>query len=57
MIIYPKCTELLVREIKIIFGVYYRIKVNREVFIVLIQNNIEVLHLDYGRFGIIIAVK
>ena len=23
MIIYPKCTELLVREIKIIFGVYY----------------------------------
>ena len=26
MIIYPKCTELLVREIKIIFGVYYNWK-------------------------------
>ena len=27
MIIYPKCTELLVREIKIIFGVYYKKRV------------------------------
>ena len=40
-----------------VFNLDFRIKVNREVFIVLIQNNIEVLHLDYGRFGIIIAVK
>ena len=40
-----------------VFNLDFRIKVNCEVFIVPIQNNIEIFYLDYGCFGIIIAVK